>query len=146
MSDATPQVPVVPIVPDTKWPVSAPFWQAAAEGRLSFPQCRGCGAFEWYPVPMCKHCGSLDWVWPDVDPHGTIYSYTVLRRAFLDGVEANVPFPVLQARFDGAPGVSLVIGLADLAQRDAVQIGAPIKVAFVDVGGATMPFAEIVGT
>jgi uncharacterized OB-fold protein len=146
MSMSVQQIPGVPVVPDASWPVSAPFWDAAKREVLSFPQCASCGRFEWYPIPMCKHCGAREWEWPEVDPTGTIYSFTVLRRAFLPGLEANVPFPVLQVRFDAAPGVTLVTGLADLGQRDLVQIGAPIRMRFVEVGDVSVPFAEVVAS
>ena len=39
-------------------PEAAPFWDAAAEGRLVLPVCDACGHAIWYPRSWCPVCGS----------------------------------------------------------------------------------------
>ena len=47
-------------------PDDAPFWEAAAEGRLVLPRCRACGTYVWYPRTFCPDCRTfgVDWVRP----------------------------------------------------------------------------------
>lgn len=134
-------VPVFPVLPDVDWPVAAPFWHAASVGELRFPRCDCCRAFQWYPVPVCPHCRARTWTWVPVGPEGEIYSFTVLRRAFLSG--ARVPTPVLQVRFPEAPGVTLVTTLADTDEMSRLAVGQRIRMEFVPAAGVSMPVARM---
>lgn len=54
---------------DRQWPVpatnpeNAPFFAAAAEGRLLIGRCEACGKAHYYPRRSCPHCFSdrVDW-------------------------------------------------------------------------------------
>ena len=37
---------------------SAPYWQAAHEGRLDIPLCGDCGKHHFYPRAICPYCHS----------------------------------------------------------------------------------------
>ena len=49
---------------DRQWPVpatnpeNAPFFAAAAEGRLLIGRCEACGKAHYYPRRSCPHCFS----------------------------------------------------------------------------------------
>lgn len=63
-----------------------PFWDALGEGRLITTGCQDCGRLTFPPKPVCKGCWSRNMAWRDVEPHGTLYSFTrvhVVPRAFL---------------------------------------------------------------
>ena len=43
-------------------PETAPFWDAANEGRLVLQRCTSCGAAQLYPRPHCVVCrGPVEW-------------------------------------------------------------------------------------
>ncbi len=61
-------------------PEAAPFYAAAAEGRFLVPRCTACGRTHWYPRAQCPFCfGPV--TWEAASGTGTIYSYSVMRRA-----------------------------------------------------------------
>lgn len=112
---------------------SAPFWEAAADGRLVMPQCCACGTFRWPAGPFCPKCHAqpVEWRAPGV---ARIYSYTVLPAPGPEGEAPRARIPVL-AEFDDAPGVRLVSVLIDAAV-EAVAIGAPLDIAWLPVANA----------
>jgi len=60
--------------------IGAPFWQAAANGRLVVPLCAGCDRRFYVPEPVCPHCLSSDWTYVDSPGTGSIYSFSVVSR------------------------------------------------------------------
>ena len=58
-----------------------PFWDAAREGRFLVKRCRACGKAHWYPRTHCPFCASADTEWTEAGGEGSIYSYSVMRRA-----------------------------------------------------------------
>jgi uncharacterized OB-fold protein len=67
-------------VPDETNPETAPFWQAAREGRFLIKRCRTCTRHHWYPRAICPHCFSDDTEWVEAAGEGTIYTYTGLPK------------------------------------------------------------------
>ena len=63
-------------------PETAPFWTAAADGRLLLLYCDTCGSVIWYPRPLCPSCHSTRTTWRESTGLGTIYSFTITRREF----------------------------------------------------------------
>jgi uncharacterized OB-fold protein len=97
---------------------------------------------------LCGACLGDAFEWAEIPPTGTVYSYTVVRRAFLPGSDHRVPFTVLQVQFDAAPGVTLLTNLADEGDAPAVRVGTRVVIAFTEVatvrGSATMPYARVI--
>ena len=58
-----------------------PYWQAARAGRLLLKLCRACGKSHYYPRPLCPFCMSSDTEWREASGKGSIYSWSVERRA-----------------------------------------------------------------
>jgi uncharacterized OB-fold protein len=136
------------LLPDTAWEPLRPFWEATGRSELRFPQCDRCRRFQWYPRALCGGCGGDAFSWTRVATRCEIYSFTIVRRAFLEGAERRVPFAVLQVQFPQAPGVTLLTNLADDAQASDLVVGAPAEVEFVDLptptGSISMPFVRLV--
>jgi len=128
------------MIPERTLPVTivdgftAPFWRAAAEGVLMIRRCTACGEAHWYPRPFCPHCGSdaTDWVRASGD--GTVYSYTVTRKAG--------PAPYVLAYVTLAEGVTMLTNLVD-AEIESLHIGQRVRVTFREAegGGAVPVFA-----
>jgi uncharacterized OB-fold protein len=81
-------------LPDLSDPVTAPFWAATREGRLTVPRCTACGYRLWPPEPVCPECWHSEFVWEEVEPRGTLWSYATYRRALDPAFAADLPYVV----------------------------------------------------
>lgn len=108
-------------------PVSAPYWQAAREGRLVVQRCTACGHLQLYPRSLCTRCSGERLEWLDVSGRGRVKTFTVIRRAVSAAYEPDVPYVVALIALDEGPTLmSNVVGCAP----EAVRIGAPVRVRF----------------
>lgn len=136
--------PISPLLPRTDWSVAQPFWEGTARGEFRFPRCTDCGRYQWYPRVLCRVCMSPDFSWEPVAPHGSIYSFTVVRRPMLAGAEESVPFAVVLLHLDEAPGVTFITNLWDDSQIGQLAIGAATSIVFHEVTPEVcMPYAVI---
>jgi uncharacterized OB-fold protein len=112
---------------------TAPFWRAACEGVLMIRRCTSCGQTHWYPRPFCPHCSSADTDWVPTSGSGTIYSFTVTRKA------GPVPYVIAYVTLD--EGVTMLTNLVD-AEIEALHIGQRVCVTFrkADDGAAVPMF------
>jgi uncharacterized protein len=118
-------IPAPPVHPETK-----PFWDAAAQGTLLVKRCTVCGEAHHYPRPSCPFCGSERTEWQEVSGRGTIYSYSVFRRA---------PIPYAIAYVTLAEGPTMMTNIVD-CDLDAIRIGQAVRVAFKPTeGGPPVP-------
>ncbi|WP_280153948.1 Zn-ribbon domain-containing OB-fold protein [Piscinibacter sp. XHJ-5] len=109
---------------------TAPFWQAASEGVLLIRRCKACGEAHWYPRPFCPHCASDDTQWVPASGRGTIYSFTVARKA------GPVPYVLAYVTLD--EGVTMLTNLVD-GEVEALHIGQRVQVTFrAGEGGAAI--------
>jgi len=108
---------------------TAPFWRAAAEGRLLIKRCVACSAHHWYPRTHCPHCGSGSTEWVEASEMGTIYTFTVLRRG-----GGKVPCYITLDE-----GISIFTNIVD-CDPDEIAIGQRVRVQFRDeTDGVTIP-------
>jgi uncharacterized OB-fold protein len=125
MSAAARTIPAPPVSPET-----APFWEAAASGRLLVKRCEACGELHHYPRVACPFCGSDRTSWQEASGRGTIYSYSVFRRA-------PVPYAIAYVTLEEGPTMMTNIVDSDL---DAIRIGQRVRVRFVPTdGGPPVP-------
>ncbi len=108
-------------------PDSAPFWNAAREGRLDVPQCGGCGRAYFPPRLLCPHCHEEIGGWLTCEGRGTIYSFTVARRPAHPGFEDEVPYVVALIELD--EGVRMMSNVVT-DDPDSVRIGDSVEVFF----------------
>lgn len=116
-------------LPDTDWPPTAPFWAAAARGVLQVPRCDACARYVWYPEGPCRHCGATERTWTAVSGRGTLFSWSVIHRAFIPQFVADVPFVTALVALDEDPAVRLATRIVD-ATPDALRIDMPVQVVF----------------
>ena len=106
-----------------------PFWNAATSGELQFPFCHACHNFHWYPMQRCPHCNDPGISWKTIDPVGTVYSWTVVRRPFDPAFPNQIPYIVALLEFSGAPGVRLITNLTGIEAAN-VSFGMIVRPAF----------------
>lgn len=97
-----------------------PYWAAANEGRLLLKHCTGCNETYYYPRPICPLCMSDETEWLEAAGDGTIYSWSVERRATLPYAIAFVTL---------AEGPTILTSLVDF-DLDAIAIGQRVKLGF----------------
>jgi uncharacterized OB-fold protein len=111
-------------------PETKPFWDAAAAGRLLIKTCRACGKAHHYPRALCPFCFSDRTEWQEAAGAGTIYSYSVMRRA---------PEPYAIAYVTLSEGVTMMTNIVD-CDLDAIRIGQTVKLVFKPSdGGPPVP-------
>jgi uncharacterized OB-fold protein len=107
-----------------------PFWDAAGEGKLLYKKCAACGEPHFYPRPHCPFCFSDNVEWQEASGRGTIYTYSVMRRA---------PVPYAIAYVTLAEGPTMMTNIVD-CDLDSIKIGQPVRLVFKpSEGGPPVP-------
>ena len=118
-------IPAPPSNPETK-----AFWDGAAHGKLLIKKCRACGESHYYPRALCPHCLSDATEWQATAGTGTLYSYSVMRRA-------EVPYAIAYVTLDEGP--TMMTNLVD-CDFDGLRIGQRVKLKFTPTdGGPPVP-------
>jgi uncharacterized protein len=106
------------------------FWDAAAEGKLMIGKCVQCGAAHFYPRPICPICFSEKTQLQAASGSGTIYTYSVMRRA---------PIPYAIAYVTLAEGPTMMTNIVD-CDLDKLRIGQAVRLVFKPSdGGPPVP-------
>ena len=107
--------------------VTRRYWEAARAHRLELQRCGDCERFVFYPRPLCPHCGGTRLEWRPASGRGTLYSYTVARRAPIPSFEGDVPYVIAIVELEEGPHfTSNVVGIPP----DALRVGMPLRAAF----------------
>ena len=121
----------------TPTPETAPFWAAAAAGRLSIQRCRTCGRHYFYPRSFCPACQSADVEWTDVSGRGRLVSYVINHRPL---PPADLDVPQVIALVELEEGVRMLTNIVDSpAEPAALPLDAPVSVAFEARGDLKVP-------
>ncbi len=122
-----------------------PFWDATARHALVAAQCASCGAFRMPPTPFCPQCRSQAIDWRTLSGQGTVYSYTVVERAIMEGMEAHLPYVPAVIELDGAGGVRLISNVVDAELAD-ISVGMRVTVQWDDhANGVALPRFRPIG-
>jgi uncharacterized protein len=109
---------------------AAPFWAAARERRLVIQHCPKCGQYQHYPRPWCTNCLNDNLEFVESPGFGTIYTFTVIRRAANPAFAGRVPYVLAFVDLD--EGVRFVSNIVD-CDPDAIAIGQRVQARFEDV-------------
>jgi uncharacterized OB-fold protein len=119
------EAPARPLPQPTR--ISAPFWRAAAEGRLLLQFCRPCRSFIYYPRPFCPSCWREDLEWREASGRGRVYTYTVVRRAATPAFADKVPYVLAIVELEEGPRmVTNIVG----CRPEEVRVGMPVRAVF----------------
>ena len=111
-------------------PETRAFWDAAAAGKLMIGKCAACGETHFYPRAICPYCFSDNTNLQPASGDGTIYTYSVMRRA---------PVPYAIAYVTLAEGPTMMTNIVD-CDLDALSIGQRVKLVFKPTqGGPPLP-------
>jgi uncharacterized OB-fold protein len=111
-------------------PETKAFWEGAAQGRLLIKKCLACQQVHYYPRAICPFCGSDRTEWQQTSGRGSIYSWSVMRRA-------EVPYAIAYVTLD--EGVTMMTNIVD-CDLDGIRIGQRVRVVFKPTeGGPPVP-------
>ena len=95
-------------------------WAAANEERLMIPRCGDTGKFFWYPRNISPYTLSDNVEWVAASGKGTIYTYSIMRRADPNYAIAYVTLE---------EGVTMMTNIVD-CDFDSLAIGQAVELAF----------------
>lgn len=113
----------------TPGPLTAPFWQGCAEGRLLFQRCASCAAANFPPAELCRQCLSTELDWECSAGSGVVYSWTVVHR----GVTPVFETPYAPAIIDMDEGYQILTNVID-TDIALLRVGLAVTVDFRAVG------------
>ncbi|MFM1854724.1 MAG: putative small subunit of thiolase DitF [Pseudomonadota bacterium] len=105
---------------------TAPYWAAAARGELVAASCEACGHARMPPTPFCPRCHHQGIHWVRLSGLATVYSYTVVERAIIPGMEEHLPYVPAVVEPDDLPGVRLVSNLVGMELTE-LRVGLPVR-------------------
>ena len=125
MSPQERKIPAPPTNPEVQ-----PFFDATAQGKLLVKRCTACGQSHHFPRAICPFCGSDKTEWREASGKGSIYSFSVMRRA-------QVPYTLAYVTLE--EGVTMMTNIVD-CDFDALRIGQAVRVVFKPTdGGPPVP-------
>jgi len=117
-------------------PTTAPYWEAANEGRLLLQECGACDSPIFYPRELCPHCFSSDLGWREASGEGEIFGYSVLHQSPIPAYEGDTPYVIAVVELAEGPRMFTNIVNCD---PSAVSVGAPVMVTFERRDGQALP-------
>jgi hypothetical protein len=106
---------------------TAPFWNAAHQGRLELQYCGKCDSFQYYPRAICANCWNEDIQWKPCSGRGSVYSYSICNTPGLPSFKGNVPYVVAMVELE--EGVRMTTNIIDCAVTD-VSVGMKVEAVF----------------
>ena len=107
-----------------------PYFDAASQGKLVIKKCAACGQTHHYPRARGPFCGSDRTEWVPASGRGTVYSYSVMRRA-------SPPYAIAYVTL--AEGPTMMTNIVD-CDLDQIRVGQPVTVVFKpSEGGPSVP-------
>ena len=110
--------------------LTAPFWQAAHEGRLELQHCSQCNNIQHYPRRVCSNCWSEEIEWKQCSGNGSVYSYSICRFPSFPSFKEDVPYVVAMVELE--EGVMMTTNIIDCPVAD-VHIGMKVEAVFDQV-------------
>ena len=106
---------------------SKDFYGFCKQGELRFQRCKICKTWRHVPRELCAECGSWSWEWALSSGTGTIFTWTVVRRALHPAFDDSVPYAPTGVEMQ--EGVRLLSTLVDVDPAD-LEIGMEVEVIF----------------
>jgi uncharacterized OB-fold protein len=112
-------------------PETAPFWEAAKQGKFMIKRCAACGEPHYFPRSICPFCFSDKTVWEESSGEAAIYTFSLMRKS------ATGPYAIAYVTLKEGPSLQTNIVDCDI---DKLKSGQKVKVVFKPTDGAPLPF------
>jgi uncharacterized OB-fold protein len=114
------------------------FYQFLGEQKLMGSRCRSCGALYAPPRALCPACYASEMKWVEMGGRGELIAFTTIHIAPTAMIEAGYgrdnPYCAGVVRLAEGPTISGQILGVDPARPEELEIGMPLRVAFVSRG------------
>lgn len=110
-------------------PLTRPFWEGCAQGKLQLQRCDDCARFRFFPTEACPDCRSTHFTWTPVSGRGQVFSWIVVHRSVDPVWQSRVPFVTGIIEIAEQPGClmpGIIVGVEPGEVRDAM----PVEVEF----------------
>jgi len=115
---------------------AAGFYEFVDEKKLMGTRCKSCGELFVPPRPVCSACHSEEMEWIEMGGKGKLEAFTVTlygpTRMVEAGYDAKNPYCVGVVRLDEGPAISAQILGLDLTKPEAIKIGTPMELTFIE--------------
>jgi uncharacterized protein len=112
------------------------YYQFLDEKRLMGSRCQSCGLLHAPPRRLCPACYAEDMEWVEMSGEGTLLAFTTIHIAPTAMIEAGYdrknPYCTGIVQLAEGPAVSAQILGVDPARPQEIEIGMPLRVAFVE--------------
>jgi uncharacterized protein len=121
---------------------SAPYWDAARQGRLLIAECGACGRVHHYPRPFCPHCWGDDVRPVQASGAGTLYTYSTVYANDLPPFRDRLPYVAAIVELAEGPRVMTTI---EGAGPDGLRVGMAVTASFrpVDADDPDSPYLTV---
>lgn len=83
------------------------------------------------PTPFCPNCHSQSIDWIPHDGTAVLYSYTIVDRVLIDGMEGSLPYVPAIVEFPHAQGIRLITNMVD-CPIGALRVDAPVDLIWIE--------------
>ncbi|HEY9312195.1 Zn-ribbon domain-containing OB-fold protein [Williamsia sp.] len=112
-----------------KTPVTAPYWDALAEHKIRIQYSPSLQQYVFYPRILAPGTLADDLEWREISGLGSLYTFTIARKAVSPHFADAVPQLVAVVQWDEGPRLSTE--LVNVAPEDIV-VGMRVKPVFFD--------------
>jgi uncharacterized OB-fold protein len=114
------------------------FYQFLGERKLMGSQCQSCGTLHVPPRAICPDCYGADMEWVEMSGEGELVAFTTIHiapTAMLEaGYDRKNPYCTGIVQLAEGPAVSAQILGVDPTKPQEIEIGTPLRVAFIQRG------------
>ncbi|MSQ40834.1 MAG: hypothetical protein EXR55_04095 [Dehalococcoidia bacterium] len=126
-------------------PLSKPFWDACAQGKLMVQKCTMCDRKQFPPEATCRNCGwAFNLTWIPTSGRGTIVGYSVTYDTRINAWVPDQPFNNAVIALEEDPAIKFHSNLPGVKVNE-VPVGAKVEVYFLDLeDGIKLPEWKLV--
>jgi len=117
---------------------SAAYQQFLNQKKLMGSKCKSCGSVHLPPRPICLECGAPATEWVELKGKGKLAAFTTIHvgPTFMaqEGYDRNNPYCTGIVELEEGPKISARILNIDARKPQAIKVGTPLTVDFVERG------------
>jgi uncharacterized OB-fold protein len=118
-----------------KHPTGTAYYEYLNDEKLMGTRCQSCGALHLPPRAMCPECYGQEIAWVEMSGQGKVRAFTSVYIAPTAMIQAGYgrkkPYLVGIVELEEGPSISAQIVGVDPANPDSVNVGMPVRLAFV---------------
>jgi hypothetical protein len=126
-------------------PLTQPFWDGVAAGKLVIQRCDNCGTYIHLPRVICRVCLSRSLTPTEVSGQARLTTWTSPAQPFDPFYRMHMPYVLAVVELVEQDNLKMVTNIVDAPEED-LRIEMPLEVVFREVApGCTLPLFRPVG-